>query len=105
MDTTSSSGGRLPHGREGKCNARMKDAEKKEKTDRASVANTYSVSRYRWKENGRIANDAPPNVSNGRAKHALISRLRRRHRKKGRFRVTHENSTLERGLTQNEIAQ
>jgi hypothetical protein len=73
MDTTSSSGGRLPHGREGKCNARMKDAEKKEKTDRASVANTYSVSRYRWKENGRIANDALPNVSNGRAKHALIS--------------------------------
>jgi hypothetical protein len=51
----------------------MKDAEKKEKTDRASVANTYSVSTYRWKENGRIANDAPPNVSNGRAKQALIS--------------------------------
>jgi hypothetical protein len=31
MDTASSSGGKLPHRREGKCNARMKGAEKKQK--------------------------------------------------------------------------
>jgi hypothetical protein len=105
MDTTSSSGGKLPHGREGKCNARMKGAEKKEKTDRTSVASSYSASRYSWNENGRVANLAPPNVSNTRAKERFDLRLRRRHRKNGRFRVTHENSTLQRGLTQNEIAQ
>jgi hypothetical protein len=105
MDTTSSLGGKLPHGREGKCNARMKGVEKKVKTDRASVASSYSASKYSWNENARIAKDAPPNVSNSRAKERFDLRLRRRHREKGRFRVTHENSTLERGLTQNEIAQ
>jgi hypothetical protein len=68
MDTTSSSGGKLPHGREGKCNARMKDAEKKEKSGRATVPSYYSASRYGRNEDGRFVNDAPPNVSNSRAK-------------------------------------
>jgi hypothetical protein len=46
MDTASSSGGKLPHRREGKCNARMKEAEKKQKTSQIMMANAYSAIRY-----------------------------------------------------------